>query len=490
MLHKRHFFSLRKKFMAPLVITLATMITLSSFYFSHEYKHTLLRAFEQSANKTAEFTSFAIARALEEHRFEFIKRIFAGATIDTNVVFIVLFDEDETQFAVYNPKSIAIPQQLAAANEVFALFDEKYIIVKSDVFSGDRGEILAHLVLAYSFTGLQTQLAIFRSALVLFSVISFLTGYLIINFISKRITNSIHQLQKRMQAIIDTGSYSGHIDIPSDDEVGLMAQNFVAMMQEIQKRHEQIRQSELNLKKVNAKLEKINRLKTALVNDASHQLRTPLTVIVGEAEVALGQKNDDKSCREALIIISEEAGRLGKTVDNLLSLAQADAGNLVYMQKGVDFSDLCWQQVELAKRQAAVKNIDIKWEIDDNCILTGDPNRLNELMGNLLENAIKYTKEAGEVSLALQNCGQFAILSIRDNGRGILPEDMDQIFSRFYRGKNVSKSEDGTGLGLAICRSIIDAHAGEINFTSTVGEGTEVEVKLNLEKNTRSEILQ
>ncbi|MCA9733374.1 hypothetical protein KC799_14650 [candidate division KSB1 bacterium] len=458
------------------------MIVLSSYYFTREYKNNLFNAFEGNAVKTADLISLAINLALEEHQFNLVKRIFDGAIIDKNVIFIILFDNQQKQFAAYNPKSLQLPDRFTTADSVFARLKTKNIFIVHDIFSKNDNQKLAKLVLGYNLESLNAQISHFRSISILISIISFLVGYILIQFTSNRITNSIYQLQKRMQEIIDTGKYSGHVDIASNDEIGLLANNFIDLMKEVQTRHELLKQSELNLKKVNSKLENINRLKSAMVTDASHQLRTPLTIIRGEAEVALEDVNEEKTYRDALKIIADESYHLSKTVDNLLSLAQADAGNLVYLQKDVDFSDICWRQIELAKRQAIIKGITVIESVNDNCILTGDPNRLDELVYNLVSNAIKYTPEKGYVQILLKNKSDHALLTIKDSGRGILPEDMNKVFCRFYRGKNVKKLEKGSGLGLAICRCIVNAHSGSINFTSKVGIGTTFKVKLKLSR--------
>ncbi|KAA3617935.1 MAG: sensor histidine kinase [Calditrichaeota bacterium] len=482
MSNNRRFFSIRKKFILPMVIALVFMITLSSYYFTREHKKSLLQAFEGSAIKTAELISLAISRALEERRFDLVTKIFEGTQIDSNVGFIVLLDDNQNKFAVYNPNSIQVPAQFSETDPVYSTLKKSFIFIENDIVSEDSKRNFARLILGYSLESLNTQLSKFRSVSVLVSIVSFLLGYLFIHITSKRITNSLHQLQKRMKNIIENGSFSGKVDISSNDEVGLLASNFTEMMKEVQSRHKLLKASELNLKKANSKLEKINHLKTAFVTDASHQLRTPLTIIRGETEVALGHDNKEKTFREALLIIAEETDRLCKTVDNLLSLAQADAGNLVYLQKGIDFSDICWQQIELAKRQAVRKEICLNHKIDDNCVLTGDPNRLIELVFNLLDNAIKYTPKNGSIFVSLENHRNHALFTVRDNGRGILHEDLKNIFTQFYRGKNVKKSESGSGLGLAICRSIVKAHNGQLKFSSKIDTGTTARVLLNLQK--------
>jgi heavy metal sensor kinase len=213
--------------------------------------------------------------------------------------------------------------------------------------------------------------------------------------------------------------------------------------------------------------------------DASHELRTPLTAIRTEAEVALARPLNPGDCQQLLGSILEECDRLARLTDQLLALAREDAAAARQAHEPVDLAGLVRGVVETMRPLAEVRGLRLRLEGGDGVEVRGDGARLREVFYNLVDNAIKYTPEGGEVEVRSGRAGRQAVVTVRDTGVGISPEHLPHVFDRFYRvDKARSREQGGTGLGLSIARSIVTAHGGTITLESPPGRGTTCTVTL------------
>ena len=213
--------------------------------------------------------------------------------------------------------------------------------------------------------------------------------------------------------------------------------------------------------------------------DAAHELRTPLSIIRGEADVALSQDREATEYKEALAIIQDEARRLSRLVDDMLSLARADAGQRPLEIKELYLNDLAEDCCRAAQVLALQKGISLSLQPSSDITISGDEDLLRRMMMNLLDNAIKYTPTGGVVSLAVIEEDASIRIVVTDTGVGIPPEAAPRIFERFYRvGKARSRVDGGSGLGLAIAKWAAEAHNGSINCTSRPDEGSTFTVDL------------
>ncbi|MEM7231630.1 MAG: heavy metal sensor histidine kinase [Planctomycetota bacterium] len=212
--------------------------------------------------------------------------------------------------------------------------------------------------------------------------------------------------------------------------------------------------------------------------DASHELRTPVTVILTQTAMARRKDRSAEEYREVIDACFNVAGRMKSLVDGLLTLARTDAGDLIVEFREVDFLDLTKNCVAMLESLAAEKGIRLECELDDATVL-GDTERLTQVVTNLVSNAIRYNRHAGEVRLKLERSPNEVRLSVSDTGVGIPADALPRIFDRFYRVDSArSAKEGGTGLGLAITRAIVEAHHGRIDCVSTQGEGSTFIVRL------------
>jgi heavy metal sensor kinase len=210
--------------------------------------------------------------------------------------------------------------------------------------------------------------------------------------------------------------------------------------------------------------------------DAAHELRTPITIIRSEAEVALRSNRSPDEYRKSLESLLEEAQRLTQLADQLLYLCREDARIDKNEFPELQLDDLIRHVAEHLGALAQAKDIELSASDLASCRIRGDAERLRRLLFNLFDNALKYTPEKGRVTLKLNRVDGHAEIVITDTGAGIPAEHLPKVFNRFYRA-DPARQSGGTGLGLAICQAIVESHDGTIRLASDAGRGTTVTVR-------------
>jgi heavy metal sensor kinase len=213
--------------------------------------------------------------------------------------------------------------------------------------------------------------------------------------------------------------------------------------------------------------------------DAAHELRTPLAVLRCGMEVAMTRARRAEEYQEALAASVAEVSRLSRVVDDLFSLARADAGSQEFTRERVDLGELLREVYEQAELMAEAKGLRVSLRTNSDVSVRGDRPRLKQLLLNLVDNAVKYTPAGGAVRLTVERAERRAEVSVADTGIGIPAEALPHIFARFYRvDKARSLDEAGGGLGLSICQWVARAHGGEITVRSRLGSGSTFIVSL------------
>lgn len=210
--------------------------------------------------------------------------------------------------------------------------------------------------------------------------------------------------------------------------------------------------------------------------DASHQLRTPLTILRAECDIALRKERSPEEYRTTIRSILEEADRLALRTDQLLELSRVDAlGGVRLDRSKVDLGSLARGLCEPLERVASERGIALLYEIEE-CRLAVDPPRLRDALRNVVDNALRHTPRGGRVEVRVRrHAAGGAVLAVVDTGTGIAPEHLPHVFERFYRA---DREATGAGLGLAITRALVEAHAGSISIASEPGRGTAVTIVL------------
>ncbi|NIQ37156.1 MAG: heavy metal sensor histidine kinase [Proteobacteria bacterium] len=213
--------------------------------------------------------------------------------------------------------------------------------------------------------------------------------------------------------------------------------------------------------------------------DASHELKTPLTVLKGEIEVALRRARAGDEYRAILGSNLEEINNMTRIVDDLLLLSRADSGEVPLTKSTVDLSDFLSEIQVQAQLLATSRSIDVYFHDNQKVFTLADPLRLKSMMLNLVENGIKYSLDGGRIDITLEQNDGFAVITVTDQGIGIPQEALPHIFDRFFRvDKARSRQEGGSGLGLSICKWIAEAHGGSISAKSELGKGSAFIVRI------------
>ncbi|OLC08310.1 MAG: hypothetical protein AUH42_01825 [Gemmatimonadetes bacterium 13_1_40CM_70_11] len=210
--------------------------------------------------------------------------------------------------------------------------------------------------------------------------------------------------------------------------------------------------------------------------DAAHELRTPITILRTRAEVALGQERVAGQDEATLRAVERETARLGDIVEDLLTLARADAGERPVARVPLYLDDVAAEAVDAVRTLAEQKRVQVEVGTFEEAQITGDAALVRELLLIVLDNAVKFTPTAGRVRLDVATADGHATVAVTDTGVGIPAEQLPRVFERFYRGEPARHEAQGAGLGLAIARWIADAHGASIDITSTPGAGTTVKV--------------
>lgn len=271
--------------------------------------------------------------------------------------------------------------------------------------------------------------------------------------LARSITVPLRKLNTAAEAI-EHGNFSYKVDIKSNDEVEHLAAAF---------------------NKMTDALEANNRLRKQLLADIAHELRTPLAVIQGNLEGMLdGVVEADK---EQLGSLYEETVQLNRMIKDLRDLSLAEAGQLSLEKEPTDIGQLVTRAVNMAKPLADEKAIALECAFDAVPFIEVDSSRINQVIYNLLTNAVRFTEAGGKVTVGTcverQGNGDWVKITVGDNGQGIAAEDLPHIFDHFYRAdKSRTRQSGGSGIGLAIVRQLVEAHGGRVQVESEPGRGS------------------
>jgi signal transduction histidine kinase len=225
-----------------------------------------------------------------------------------------------------------------------------------------------------------------------------------------------------------------------------------------------------------ARLETAFAQQKQFASDAAHELRTPVAVMLTQTQSALNRERDAESYKQTVEACLRAAQRMRRLIESLMELARFDAGQEVLKRQRFDLSTTVHDCAELVKPLAEERGVEIFTGLSP-LEITGDAERLAQVITNLLTNAIQYNQPAGEVRVKLEPQNGLAVLTVADAGQGIAPENLPRVFERFFRA-DPSRSSGNAGLGLAICKAIVEAHGGVIEVSSGGNAGTTFTVRL------------
>jgi signal transduction histidine kinase len=291
------------------------------------------------------------------------------------------------------------------------------------------------------------------------ALISALVGLLFIQVLARGMTSPLREMAAASREM-SKGDYSRRVTATSRDEVGELARAFNQMA---------------------AELEEVDRVRRDLVANVSHELRTPISALQAVLENLVdGVEPPDPTTLRTMLMQVE---RLGRLVNQLLDLSKLESGVVPLQRRRFELRPLLEQaghEARVHAEQTAQAQVRIDVEVSpDDLTADGDPERLHQVISNLLDNAVRHSPAGGSVLLNARGSGSHIELEVLDEGPGIPPGEEQRVFERFYRSDTArSASEGGTGLGLAIARWIVDLHGGEIRAESRRPQGCRMVVEL------------
>lgn len=341
-------------------------------------------------------------------------------------------------------------------------YNMKYVAVRVSRDDNMLGVVRFALPLSQVQLQIRTIYRVVLFAAIAAVAIAFTAAY----FLSRSITLPIRQMKETAEQIAK-GDFTRRVRIRSRDELGDLANSLNTMADELQRKMEDLRQ--------------MDRIRTDFVANVSHELKTPLTLIKGYTETLQGEAMGDKvKAAKFVSIIKEHSDRLGNIVDDLLSLSELESskGSIdctqFELKELIDDILLGFGHVLASKKLELIVNSQ-----GDDVSVNADRDKIEQVLVNLIDNAIKYTPRSGRIELSIVERDREIRIAVRDNGIGIGKEHLDRIFERFYRAdKARSRELGGTGLGLSIAKHIVIAHKGKIAVESELGKGTTVLVTL------------
>ena len=228
----------------------------------------------------------------------------------------------------------------------------------------------------------------------------------------------------------------------------------------------------------NERLRELDGLKDGFVALVSHEVRTPLTSILGYLELLTEQELTEEQ-RSYTSIIGRNSDRLLRLTNDLLFIAQIEDGQLTVEHDHIDLGPIIAESLTAAAPRADADEVEIARYEEISLPITGDGGRLAQLLDNLISNAVKFTPAGGRVEVVAGTAEDRVWIEVRDNGIGINPDDQERLFNKFFRTRAATKASiQGTGLGLAISKAIAQAHGGSIHVESVEGMGTTFRVEL------------
>lgn len=282
------------------------------------------------------------------------------------------------------------------------------------------------------------------------AAISMILGMVLISLMSTRISRPLVQMNQ-IAGYIARGNFDKKADVKSRDEIGQLAQSFNAMAVELKKQED---------------------LRASFVANVSHELRSPLTSIHGFAQGMLDGTVEQKDYQKYLGVIVGETRRLNKLIRELLDLSQIESGKFPLNKQNFDINELISRVLITFEDKIVNKSLEIDVDYrQDKAMVTADPDRIEQVIINLLDNAVKFTGEGGRIRIWTHGASDKILIGISDNGPGIPEEDQPYIWERFYKVDKSHTGKKGTGLGLSIVKKIIDQHGERITLQSQSGSG-------------------
>jgi signal transduction histidine kinase len=345
---------------------------------------------------------------------------------------------------------LSLAQQLEP--EAVHLSNDMTLLTKQlvDTATGDTTALIAANAQAYADSQ-----HLFFAVAAASVVLALLLGFIL----SWSLVGPLKRVNSRLAAIAE-GDFSGHVEVPNRDELGVLAANLNRTNEELGRLYKE--------------LDSASRHKSEFLASMSHELRTPLNAVIGFSEVLLDRLFGDLNEKQADYItdIHTSGRHLLALINDILDLSKIEAGRMELQLSTVALDDVIQSPVALMRERATRNGISLRVDVDPSAgAVEADERKLKQVLFNLLANALKFTDRGGHVEVGARGEAGSVVVSVRDDGTGIALADQARIFEEFEQAGD-GGSQEGTGLGLALSRRIVELHGGRLSVESAPGKGS------------------
>lgn len=441
-----------------LILNILLVFVVKTYYYDNSEK--LLK--NQMSTAIAFYNKYYTTSSLEENIYD---------NVDS------FWNETDAQVQVYNSKGKLIMDSIGADDRNLSYsdvkdalkgeeytrwignvdyYDSKVMAVSTPIIVNN--DVIGVLRYVISLDNVDEEISIIFKSFLGISILVFIIGMFISILIARSIVNPITELTKVASKMAE-GNLSVRSKIKDNDEVGRLATTLNYMAEELSKK---------------------DKLKDEFISSVSHELRTPLTAIKGWVITIDNENTDKETLKTGLKIIEKESDRLGEMVEELLDFSRLQNGSVSLKKVEIDINEFIeYMRVYLSQRaHRENKNFKVISNLLNRKVYI-DPDKLKQVIINLIDNSFKFTLEHGEITLEFSCNKKELIINVRDNGCGISKEDLPKVKEKFYKGKN-AKSQNG--IGLSICDEIIKLHDGKFIIESEEGIGTDIKVIIPIER--------
>lgn len=463
------FKSIFVKLLVTYLLIIMSAIAVLSLFISMTYSGYV---FEQK-QKELEKTGYYVTELVNKRERNEISQTELNTSLDSlgyisdSSIYVIRIDKK----AIENPKSLQLGGDLEESNLFGDLqkilsgenvFRKKQYSQKLDmyvVFSGipwkTNSGISGAILLVSPISQISSNIAKLNLFIWIMALVLIILSAIVIYFNSLRISKPIKQMEIAADRLASGERSDDLVVVNSADEIGKLAKSFNSMKQQ---------------------LDSTEKMRSEFIASVSHDMRTPLTSIHGFVSGMMDGLVKPEDYNKYLTIIKEETIRLTRLTNDILHLAQIQSGNLKLLKEKLKVKDILNFVLNSTRTIMEEKSISISVKCDNTLMVYADGDKLRQILINIIDNAVKYTGQGGEICINVTSRPKHSVTEfrIRDTGIGISVEELPLIFEKFYRVDKSRSLPGGTGLGLNITKSLIELHGGEIGVTSKLGTGTEI----------------
>ena len=523
---------MQTRFMAYFGTVVILLMTAVILLMETRQSTTMLRQTEMRGAAVANSIASVVIQSLYEYDYVYLQQAAETAARNEGVAYVIILDKEGTVAGhsgqperVSHPPTDPYSKEVEKANtQVIRRFrnnldlglDEPLLDIAVPVRSSQSNVKWGTIRVGLSLDSMHEELARTRMLLVALGLGAIMIVLVSVRFFSRQITQPLEQLASAT-ATVASGDLEHAVSEDLVGELGDLAHSFNKMTFDlrrsrdairyqnhhlenmVQERTAALREKAYELERANAELKELDRLKSDFLSNVSHELRTPLTSISSFTEILRDQHSqlDEEQRVEFLDIISSQSSRLTRLISDLLDLSKIEAGEFQCHLQSIELEDVVRPVIETLRTIASDSGVEVIDEIEeDTPTILGDFDRLSQVVTNLVDNALKFTDKGGRIVVRAiiskhrrgdswknkdfagmeadtPEAEEYVIVSVKDSGCGILPENQKRIFEKFGQVGNVlTNKPKGTGLGLTICGTIIVHHGGALWVESKESEGS------------------